>query len=75
MSIEYSFFLAMLLFPEVQKKAQDEIDSVVGSGRLPTFADRPYLPYVNAVVSEALRWHSVAPLGMMIVLNCRICFD
>jgi len=70
MSIEYSFFLAMLLFPEVQKKAHDEIDAVVGSGRLPTLADRPYLPYVSAIVTEALRWHSVAPLGMTSIVAC-----
>lgn len=54
-----SFLLAMILFPEVQRKAQDEIDSIVGSSRLPTFADRGSLPYVNAVVKEALRWNPV----------------
>ena len=53
----------MVLFPEVQKRAQAEIDTVVGSGRLPTFADQPHLPYVNALVSEVLRWHSVIPVG------------
>ncbi|KAJ3481790.1 hypothetical protein NLJ89_g12184 [Agrocybe chaxingu] len=63
-SAEYAFFLAMVLFPEVQKKAQAELDSVIGSGRLPTFADQPHLPYINAVVLEALRWNSVAPTGV-----------
>jgi cytochrome P450 len=58
----------MVLFPDVQKKAQAEIDSVVGIGRLPTFADQPDLPYVNAVVTEVLRWNSVGPLGMFAVL-------
>ncbi|KAG5220605.1 cytochrome P450 [Salix suchowensis] len=47
--------------PEVQKKAQAELDAVVGPNRLPTFQDRPNLPYMNAVALEALRWHSVAP--------------
>ena len=56
----------MVLFPEVQKKAQAEIDTVVGSGRLPTFADQPHLPYVNAVVTEVLRWNSVVPLGTLL---------
>lgn len=60
----YAFFLAMVLFPEVQKKAQSEIDAVVGSERLPTFADQPHLPYVNALVTEVLRWNSVVPIGM-----------
>ncbi|KAF8625149.1 hypothetical protein AX17_006927 [Amanita inopinata Kibby_2008] len=63
-SVEYAFFLAMVLNPDVQKKAQDEIDSVIGSDRLPTLADRSNLPYVNAIVSEILRWNSVAPTGV-----------
>jgi cytochrome P450 len=53
----------MILFPEVATKAQTEIDAVVGSERLPTFEDRPHLPYMNAVVKEVLRWNSVTPLG------------
>ncbi|KAG6833862.1 cytochrome c oxidase subunit 2 [Tephrocybe sp. NHM501043] len=53
----------MTLFPETAKKAQAEIDSVVGNDRLPTFEDRPYLPYVDALAKEILRWHSVAPIG------------
>lgn len=63
-SAEYAFFLAMVLNPDVQKKGQAEIDAVIGNDRLPTVADRPRLPYVNAIVSEVLRWNSVAPLGV-----------
>ncbi|KAK0435818.1 cytochrome P450 [Desarmillaria tabescens] len=62
-SAQYAFFLAMILYPDVQKKAQAEIDTVVGSDRLPGFADRENLPYVNAIVSEVLRWNNVAPIG------------
>ncbi|KAB8229634.1 hypothetical protein ETB97_012081 [Aspergillus alliaceus] len=58
------FFLAMTLYPDVQKKAQAEIDHVVGTGRLPGFSDRDNLPYINAVVKEVLRWHPVTPLGV-----------
>ncbi|KAF7334865.1 Cytochrome P450 [Mycena sanguinolenta] len=58
-----TFILAMLLNPEAQKKAQAEIDSVVGSGQLPGFADKPTLPYVSAIVKEVLRWRNVTPLG------------
>jgi cytochrome P450 len=58
-----TIFLAMALHPEVQKKAQAEIDAVVGLNRLPDFEDRPFLPYINAVVKESMRWHIVAPLG------------
>lgn len=56
-----SFFLAMALYPEAQRKAQEEIDRVVGNSRLPTFADRDNLPYINATVKEVLRWHPVVP--------------
>lgn len=60
----YSFFLAMTLHPEVLKKAQAEIDAIIGNDRLPIFADRENLPYVDALVTEVFRWHSVAPLGL-----------
>jgi len=60
----YAFFLAMVLYPDVQAKAQAEIDSVVGTGRLPCFNDQDSLPYVNALCKEVLRWHSVGPLAM-----------
>ncbi|KAM5539390.1 hypothetical protein V8D89_006842 [Ganoderma adspersum] len=56
-------FLAMSLYPEVQKKAQAELDRVVGRNRLPNFDDLNYLIYINAIVKESLRWHTVAPLG------------
>ncbi|KAI9170623.1 Multifunctional cytochrome P450 monooxygenase af510 [Paramyrothecium foliicola] len=59
-----SFVLAMIKFPEVQRKAQEEIDRVIGSGRLPQFEDRDKLPYVNAVAKETFRWFPVAPLGV-----------
>ncbi|KAH6994765.1 cytochrome P450 [Fusarium venenatum] len=58
------FFLAMSLFPNAQKAAQDEIDRVIGNDRLPTFTDRPNLPYIEALVKEVLRWHPVAPMGL-----------
>jgi cytochrome P450 len=53
----------MLLYPGVQKKAQDELDSVIGRERLPTFEDRPMLPFIDAVCKETLRWRPVAPAG------------
>jgi cytochrome P450 len=58
-----SFFLAMTLFPDVQKKAQAEIDAVIGPDRLPSFADQDSLPYIEALAKEALRWHAVIPTG------------
>lgn len=59
----YSAILAIMLHPEVQARAQAEIDSVVGTERLPTLQDRDQLPYVVAVVKEALRWFPPAPEG------------
>ncbi|RPD64515.1 CyP450 monooxygenase [Lentinus tigrinus ALCF2SS1-7] len=59
-----AFFLAMALHPEVQMKAQQELDGVVGTNRLPEFSDRPSLPYIDALVKELLRWHVVLPLGV-----------
>lgn len=58
------FLLAMVLYPEVQTRAQEEIDRVVGSDRLPDFSDRPKLPYVEGVFLETFRWHPVAPMGL-----------
>ncbi|KDQ62055.1 hypothetical protein JAAARDRAFT_203276 [Jaapia argillacea MUCL 33604] len=60
----YTFFLAMCLYPEVQKNAQEEIDAVVGTDRLPSPADRERLPYIGALVKEVYRWHPVGPLGL-----------
>lgn len=53
----------MLLKPGIQAKAQREIDSIVGTERLPTLADKESLPYVNCVVHESLRWSVAVPLG------------
>lgn len=44
--------LAMILYPAVMRKAQAQIDEVVGRGRLPTAADRENLPYIKAMVRE-----------------------
>ncbi|KAH8116638.1 cytochrome P450 [Phellopilus nigrolimitatus] len=60
----YTFFLVMTLYPEVQRQAQAEIDHVVGSQRLPTFADREKMPYIEAVLKESLRWNLVAPMAL-----------
>jgi len=59
-----TFFLAMSLHPEVQKKAQTEIDTVIGNDRLPSFSDQDHLPYVQSLVKEVFRWNPVAPLGI-----------
>ncbi|KAG9118491.1 hypothetical protein FRC07_006966 [Ceratobasidium sp. 392] len=59
-----TFFIAMLYNPTAQATAQAEIEHVVGTDRLPTYADRESLPYVEAVYKEVLRWQPLAPLGL-----------
>ncbi|KAL0565197.1 hypothetical protein V5O48_016834 [Marasmius crinis-equi] len=59
-----SFFLAMLANPDAQRKAQQEIDRVIPAGHLPDFSDHDSLPYVAALVKEALRWQNVFPMGI-----------
>jgi len=58
-----TFALAMVLYPDVQRRAQAEIDSVIGGDRLPTFEDRASLPYIESILRETLRWHPIVPLG------------
>ncbi|KAJ7065520.1 cytochrome P450 [Mycena amicta] len=58
------FTLAMLAFPEVQQKAQAELDAVLGHGTLPTFDDQSSLPYVSALAKEVLRWRTVTPIAV-----------
>jgi cytochrome P450 len=62
----------MTLHPEVVKKAQAEIDTVIGNDRLPTFADRPYLPYLEALVKEVFRWNVVTPLGSSLLISVQL---
>ena len=54
----------MSLYPEVQKKAQKELDEIVGPNRLPDFEDCEKFVYVRAVLMEAMRWMPVVPLGL-----------
>lgn len=54
----------MLMNPDAQTKAQEEIDRVIGTDRLPTFDDESKLPYVSALSREVFRWQQVAPFGM-----------
>jgi cytochrome P450 len=59
-----NFVLHMVQHPEVQVKAQEELDRVIGRSRLPDFEDRESLPYLDAIYKETLRLHPVARLGL-----------
>ncbi len=65
--------LAFVLLPDVQIRAQAELDAVTGRERLPTFEDRPKLPFVDAVCKEVLRWRPVTPLGAYARDDCLGC--
>ncbi|KAI0317516.1 cytochrome P450 [Amylostereum chailletii] len=58
------FFLVLARYPEVQRKAQAELDAVVGVERHPDFSDRPNLPYIEAFCMELNRWRPAVPMGM-----------
>ncbi|KAH7146631.1 cytochrome P450 [Dactylonectria estremocensis] len=59
----YAFIQAMLLYPDVQRKAQEEVDKVVGTSRMPTMDDEADLQYVRACMKETLRWMPTTILG------------
>lgn len=59
-----SFTLAMAVFPEVQKRAQAELDRVVGPDRLPEYDDLEHLPYIRAISMEVMRWMPMLCFGL-----------
>jgi len=63
-SVLTSTIQALVTNPEVQRKAQAEIDAVVGEDRMPTWEDYEDLPYTAAMVKESHRWRPVAPLSV-----------
>jgi len=63
-SVLQMFFLAMALNAHVMRKAQDELDRVLGGERLPDFSDQENLPYISAITKELLRWGCPVPIGI-----------
>nr|CAH7744053.1 unnamed protein product [Callosobruchus chinensis] len=62
-SLGFSMLL-MVLYPEVQRRVQDELDREVGRNRLPSLNDKPRLKYTEAVLMEIQRRTNIAPLGI-----------
>ncbi|KAL1722891.1 cytochrome P450 [Schizophyllum commune] len=59
-----NFTLDMLANPEVQRRAQAELDSVLEPGRLPEYGDEERLPYITAIMKETMRLYPVAPMAL-----------
>lgn len=75
-SIMTVFLLAMVMYPEVQKKAQCEIENLIGSeNRLPALSDREQLPYINALLKECHRWFPIVPMGQCHVTTQELIYD
>ncbi|MCJ1399408.1 hypothetical protein MMC11_002610 [Xylographa trunciseda] len=60
-----TIILALISHPDAQCRAQAEIDAVFGSDQgLPDKIDLEKLPYLNACVTEALRWRPVSVINL-----------
>ena len=55
-----TFVLAMLLYPDTQKRVQEELDNAFGRCGMPSSGELAGLSYLHAVFLEVLRWHTVA---------------
>jgi len=58
------FVYAMAANPQMQRRAQEELDALTGDGRLPTLEDLPSLPYLEAIIKECFRWQSSLPTAL-----------
>ena len=55
----------MAMYPDIQRRVQVEIDSVVPEGRLPSLQDRSKLVYTEAVMCEVFRWATILPFAIL----------
>lgn len=58
-----TFFLLMALYPDVQKRAREEIDRIVGDNMV-SHRNKMSMPYVNAMITEIIRWGPAVPLAL-----------
>ncbi|KAF8993425.1 cytochrome P450 [Cyathus striatus] len=62
-----SFVVILLNYPEVQERAQKEIDLKIGSDKLPTLEDVADVPYIKALIKELLEY--TIPKNATILMN------
>ncbi|XP_010292305.1 PREDICTED: cytochrome P450 2C20-like isoform X2 [Phaethon lepturus] len=72
-TVRYGLLL-LLKYPKIQEQVQEEIDRVVGRSRRPCVADRPQMPYTDAVVHEIQRFISLIPLALPHTVTKDTCF-
>ena len=59
-----TFILAMVLNPDVQKRAHSALDAKISvTEGLPDFSWFGKIPYIDAVIREVLRWRPMVPMG------------
>ena len=70
-SLAMTFWMVMILNPSVQKKAQAELDAVIGTrkDRLPTNKDKADLPYIRSIMAEVSRWGTPVPFCLSYALS------
>ncbi|XP_051885538.1 vitamin D 25-hydroxylase isoform X2 [Pristis pectinata] len=56
--------LYMALYPNIQEKVHQEIDTIVGKNQIPSLENKSQMPYTEAVLHEVLRYCNIAPLGI-----------
>jgi len=64
-----NFLYHMLMFPEVQKKIQKELDDITGSGNIPNMAGIQHAKYLKATWMENLRVKPPLPTGTPFYLS------
>jgi len=73
-----TYILAMCLYPEWQKRLQEEVDSVCGD-RMPRPDDAPNMPTLRAVIKEIMRWRPVTPSSKFLcgcnIIILELCID
>ncbi|KAL0568576.1 hypothetical protein V5O48_013405 [Marasmius crinis-equi] len=65
-----AFMIAMVQNPDVQRRAYEEIVSVVGHDKLPDVNDRERLPYLDCILQETLRWAPCSRTFIFTLLTC-----